>query len=624
MPLLSKPNSNSALELHTEPERSLSGEILHSSLDFARTAAYSAVAEPVLGLSQLADQVTGRKAMESAKSGFAAIGIAAPEKTTSSLNEHAQMLGHAVGMLLPYLILHNTVRAGGMKVLAEKSLMPRSTLMVSSAKEFAPAMAKESTLAFTTGFIYDSVLRPSTESSGSFVGERLSNGLAGGLTMATLTASSLGLNRVGVNAAIKPQWAKTLLTNPISSSVMSAIPAGLMQAETVAVRKGDWLPSASDAGSNIYQMAFVGAALGSAHKLGLQFEQSQKLKPAPEPAAKPTLAEQFKSAELSQVENISQRTERLKLPKDFEQSKDLFFGQIKNADGSKTDVVIRPYIEGAESATRMHRAQVSDNVNRTVKAATAVDMPSLPLVLRERVTLPGSTESTTVMIQANGGKQLGTQLREWATEAYGVENGVLPTGSVTKLINNNPAVRELMARAAVDNMFKGNVDTVEFSQQTIANAKAGSKTEAQGKFSLVAIDNKNDFTLLDKPSWGFGAQFGLSLEVAKALEGKKLGEISPRLQADVEAMVQVFSSSEGRNKLLRDGLTVQEIDAARDRLIILANEGLPRHLGEMNFYADAEQQQITASLNGKYDLEADLIRQYLKERATQSTAAVGK
>ncbi len=619
MPLLSKPSSNAGLELHVAPERSLSGEILHSSLDFARTAAYSAVAEPVLGLSQLTDQVTGRKAMESAKNAFAAVGITAPEKATSSLDEHAQMLGHAVGMLLPYLILHNSVRAGGMKIFAEKSLVPRSALMVSSAKEFAPALVKESALAFTTGLIYDSTLRPSTESGGSFVHERLSNGLAGGLTMATLTASSLGLNRVGANAAIKPQWAKTLLTNPISSSVMSAIPAGLMQAETVAVRKGYWLPSASDAGSSVYQMAFVGAALGSVHRLGLQFEQSQKqVPPVPEPAAKPTLAEHFKSAELSQVENIKQRTERLNLPKDFEQSKDLFFGQIRNADGSMTDVVIRPYIEGAESASRMQRAQISDNVNRTVKAATEVDMPSLPLVLREKVTLPGSTESTTVMIQANGGKQLGTQLREWATEAYGVENGVLPTGSITKLINNNPAVRELMARAAVDNMFKGNVDTVEFSQQTIANAKAGGKTEPQGKFNLIAIDNKNDFTLLDRPSWGFGSQFGLSLEVAKALEGKKLGEISPRLQADVEAIVQVFSAAEGRNKLLRDGLTAQEIDAARDRLIILANEGLPKHLGEMNFYADAEQQQITASLNGKYDLEADLIRQYLKKRANQS------
>jgi len=626
VPLLSK-STHSGLESTSTVPSNTSGEVWHSTLDFARSAAYSAVAEPLLGLSQISDQVSGGKLMEKAQSGFAAVGIRAPEKATSSLDEHAQMLGSAVGMLVPYLLLHNAVRAGGMKVFAEKSLMPRSALMLSSAGEFAPALAKESALAFTTGFLYDSTLRPSTKSGGSFIEDRISSGVAGGLTMATLTASSLALNRIGASSAIKPQWVKSMLSSPISASVMSAIPAGLMHAETAAVRKGEYIPSASDAGASIYQMAFVGAALGSAHKLGLQYEsQLQKSKStALEPTAKLSMVEQFKSAELSQIENMQQRTERLNLPKDFEQSKDLFFAEIKNSDTNTiTDVVIRPYNGDASAVLRMQRAQISDNVNRTVREATGVDMPSLPLVLREKVNLPGSGEST-VMIQKNGGKQLGTQLREWATEAYGAENSELPTGSITKLINNNSSVRELTARAAVDNMFKGNVDTVEFSQQTIADAKAGSKVLPQGKFSLIAIDNKNDFTLLDKPSWGFGSQFGLSLEVAKALEGKKLGEISPRLQADVEAMLQVFSSSESRTKLMRDGLTAQEIDAARDRLQILAREGLPKHLGEMNFYADEAQQQITASLNSNYDLEADIIRHYLKERALNQPAhRVGK
>jgi hypothetical protein len=244
-------------------------------------------------------------------------------------------------------------------------------------------------------------------------------------------------------------------------------------------------------------------------------------------------------------------------------------------------------------------------------------------VLREQVTLPKigkgyETEGTitgTVMIQENGGKQLGSQLREWANQAEGMERSAEPaTGSVTKLINNNPQVRELVARAAFDNMMKGNVDLVEFSQQTIREGANGADLAPSNKLRITAIDNKNDFTLLEKPSWGFGSQFGLSLEVAKALEGKRLGELSPQLEAEAQAILKVFSSEKGRQRLLNDGLTLPEIEAAQMRLTSLLQEGFPRHLGEMNFYADEANQQLTASLNPEYDAEGGIVREYLKSR----------
>ena len=233
-------------------------------------------------------------------------------------------------------------------------------------------------------------------------------------------------------------------------------------------------------------------------------------------------------------------------------------------------------------------------------------------------TLLAETEGTTtgpVMIQENGGKQLGGQLREWANQAQGLDKSAEPvTGSLTKLINDNPQVRELIARAAFDNMMKGNVDLVEFSQQTIREGANGQELAPSSDLHLTAIDNKNDFTLLEKPSWGFGSQFGLSLEVAKALEGKRLSELSPQLETDAQAILKVFSSEDGRQSLLKDGLTLPEIEAAQSRLTSLLQEGFPKHLGEMNFYADEAQQQITASLNSDYDTEAETIRAYLKSR----------
>ena len=484
----------------------------------------------------------------------------------------------------------------------------------------------------------------------SFVQDRFLNGLTGGATMATLSASSFGLSRLGASEAIKSRFARAIFSDPISTSVLSAVPAGLVSAEGNALRSGKLLPTATEAGQNIYQMGFVGLAFGGAHKIGLlsrptskaiqegdlnetskDTEVSKAKAEQKQSEATPDARASFMTGDIEGIETPMQRIRRLNPVKEgeekpagnFEQGKELYFAKIKNSDGTSADVVIRPFAEDINSLMRVRRAEVSHNVNQTIKTLTGVDSPSLPLVLRDQVTLPKmgkgyETEGTTtgpVMIQENGGKQLGGQLREWANQAQGLDKSAEPvTGSLTKLINDNPQVRELIARAAFDNMMKGNVDLVEFSQQTIREGANGQELAPSSDLHLTAIDNKNDFTLLEKPSWGFGSQFGLSLEVAKALEGKRLSELSPQLETDAQAILKVFSSEDGRQSLLKDGLTLPEIEAAQSRLTSLLQEGFPKHLGEMNFYADEAQQQITASLNSDYDTEAETIRAYLKSR----------
>ncbi len=562
--------------------------------------------------------------MGSVRRGLATAGLTAPEAAHGAMRQHAQMLGNAVGMMLPYVLLHKGVGRGAAKMFGEESLAMRSSSAALGRGAFGAETAKHAGLAFGTGFIYDSVIRPSDNNRNglSFVQDRFLNGLTGGATMATLSASSFGLSRLGGAEAIKSKFAKTIFSDPISSSVLAAIPAGLVSSEAHALRSGKLLPTAAEAGQSIYQMAFVGAAFGGAHKLGMFNRPGSKTSET---------GEAFRSGEIEGIETPMQRAQRLgnvkdaegKTAGDFEQGKELYFAKIKGKDGTVSDVVLRPFTESINSLMRVKRAEVSHKVNQMLKALTGVDSPSLPLVLRDAVTLPKmgkgyETEGTitgTVMIQANGGKQLGSQLKEWANQANGLDKTAEPvTGSITQLINENPQVRELVSRAAFDNMFKGNVDLVEFSQQTISEAANGVAIAPSGKLKLTAIDNKNDFTLLAKPSWGFGSQFGLSLEVAKALEGKRLGEVSPQLEADAQTMLKVFESEQGRQKLLETGLTLAEIRAAQTRLKILLEEGFPKHLGEINFYADEAQKQLTASLNSEYDVEGSMVREYLKGR----------
>lgn len=598
-------------------DTNLSSQVWHSARDFAQSTIYTGLGEPILGVSQIIDKATGSEIMGSMKAGLAFVGIAAPGEAQGSMTRHAQMLGNAVGMMLPYVLLHKAVGRGAARAFGEEALAVRTSPALMTGRTFGMTTAKQAGLAFTTGFVYDAALRPSDNSlSGlGFIQDRFLNGVSGGATMATLSASSFGLSRLGASDMIKSRFAKNILSDPITTGVLSALPAGLVSAEANALRSGRLLPTAAEAGESMYHMGFVGFAFGGAHKLGL-FNRPESKSP-------------FLTGEIEGIETPMQRAKRLGTVKEgqeglnMELSKELAFGRIKNRDGSFTDVVIRPFSDSINSLIRVKRAEISDRVNQTLRKLAGVDSPSLPLVLRDNVTMPkfGKTyevEGTVtgpVMIQENGGRQLGSQLREWANQSLGLEVAAeTPTGSITKLINENQQVRELVGRAAFDNMMKGNVDLVEFSQQTIREGTPGAEISPSGNHRLAAIDNKNDFTLLQQPSWGFGSQFGLSLEVAKALEGKRLSEISPQLQNEAVGILEVFTSEHGRQMLLKDGLTLPEIEAARLRLKSLVEEGFPKHLGEMNIYADEAQQQLTASLTDVYDTEGGNVRKYLKTR----------
>lgn len=596
----------------------LSSEVWNSTGTFTRSAVYTGIAEPILGVAQIIDKTAETQIMSSAKDTLSFAGIKEPEQAKNGFDRHAQMLGNAVGMMLPYLLLHKAVRTGAASAFGAESVAVRGNIAAMSGRTLGTLAAREASLGFTTGFINDAVFRPSTDhlNGKSFVGDRLLNGVSGGATMATLTGSSIGLARLGASEAIKGSIVKSVLSTPVGTGVLSAVPSGLVSAEAQALRDGRLAPTASEAGEHIYQMAFVGGALGAAHRFGMGGRNDLKYQ---------DVATVLSTGQIKMMETPKMRAERLKLANDMEVSKDLVFAQIHGKDGSARDVVIRPFEYDLRSMMRLTRANITLGVDATLQSMAGVRFSSLPLVLRDNVSIPLTdtkynvtmTKPGLVMIQENGGKQLGTQIREWANEHKGLEKATPegPPGSITDLIADNPAVRSLIGRAAFDNLYKGNIDLVEFSQQTIPQGKPGVDLKPTPDLRLVSIDNKNDFTLLHEPSWGFGSQFGISLEIAKALEGKRLSEISPQLQTDAEATLRVFSSPEGTRRLLANGLTKAEIEAAQKRLTSLVNNGFPMHLGENNFYADpVNSRGITASLTAKYDDEAAGVHKYQKVR----------
>ncbi|MBS1956340.1 MAG: hypothetical protein JST89_19290 [Cyanobacteria bacterium SZAS-4] len=235
---------------HKEPEshESVVGDFLHS-------AAYSAVQEPINGITQIADAVFHTKLLPQVQF------ISAPEQTQfGSANWHAQQVGGAVGMLLPFLAVGKGVRGlTGSASAAEAGLLSQPSMIGLTVKEAA-----------LTGFTYDALLKPSEYKEGSlasFLGSRALNGATGAATFTALSLSGIGLNGLAETKFAQQMKVSSFLKNEAVAGVLSGIPAGAVSAELHALQTGKPVPSWQDLGQSVYGFSMVGGFLGAGHSI---------------------------------------------------------------------------------------------------------------------------------------------------------------------------------------------------------------------------------------------------------------------------------------------------------------------------------------------------------------------
>lgn len=209
-------------------------------------ALYGGIQQPLLGVCQLADRLAGtdlRSRVEFMKQ---------PESAEfGTARWHAQTIGSAVGMILPFML------AGKCK----------SAIMQETGYSAANTFTRRSVLghslkdATILGFGTDFVTRPiDAGESKNFWQQRFLNGITGSVVFASLTSGSLALNWVsGLNTARRYGLA-SMMQNPIVSGVISGVPGGLASAGMDWVKGGEI--SLSHLGQSIYSMSVAGGSLG--------------------------------------------------------------------------------------------------------------------------------------------------------------------------------------------------------------------------------------------------------------------------------------------------------------------------------------------------------------------------
>ncbi len=223
--------------------------------DFVHSAAYSAVQEPINGITQIADAVLQTKLLPKVQF------ISAPEQTQfGSANWHAQQIGGAVGMLLPFLVVGKGVKGVmGAGAASEAGLLSQRSMIGLTVKEAA-----------LTGFTYDAFLKPSEYQPGnltSFLGSRMLNGATGAATFTALSLSGLGINGMAETKVAQQLGIRSLLKNEAVAGVLSGLPAGAVSAELHALQTGKPVPTLQDLGQSVYSFSMVGGFLGAGHSI---------------------------------------------------------------------------------------------------------------------------------------------------------------------------------------------------------------------------------------------------------------------------------------------------------------------------------------------------------------------
>jgi hypothetical protein len=250
--------------------------------EFYNSAMYRAFEAPVLGLTQLIDK-TGTNLSANVSSAFDTIGVSAPKQESLSTGAWlGRTIGGAVGMMAPVGLLGMGSR-GLLSSMAPSLLTERTAIGLS---------LSESTL---TGGVFGTLLTPTDGKD--LLTERMIGGAGMATSFGLLSGTGLAMSKFGMTETAARWGMRDVLQNPISAGVFSGVPAGLINAETNAVQKGDWIFSKEELGTQMLQMSIVGGVFGARTQLfGAKpaeapvRPQTQSRTPAEAPVLVPALA----------------------------------------------------------------------------------------------------------------------------------------------------------------------------------------------------------------------------------------------------------------------------------------------------------------------------------------------
>jgi ribosomal protein S18 acetylase RimI-like enzyme len=224
--------------------------------EFGSALCYAGIQEPLLGVAQIVDHNRAGNAENSVR--FMREPVSAE---FGSRAWHAQVVGSAIGKLVPFLAVAACVKSATAKLPSEALLAKHGSIGLSLRE------------AACTGFIADALFKP-TATQDDWIFQRTRNGTIGAITFSVMTAGSLGLDALAKAKFASKIGAGGVLTNSVFSGIVSGLPAGLVTAELESLKTHGRLSTRQELAQSIYSTAIVGGVLGPVNYYGAKVGES--------------------------------------------------------------------------------------------------------------------------------------------------------------------------------------------------------------------------------------------------------------------------------------------------------------------------------------------------------------
>ena len=240
----------------------------------SHAAVYSGIQAPVVGLAQIVDHSTGSKIAD-----YVNIIPAPAEEKFGTARWHAQQIGSAAGIVVPFAVTRGAMKSSGLTIATRAELA-----LASSGRLMSRANAAVVADGALAGFAMDFLMTPVHESEGPFWKARFNNGLTGAATFGTLTAGSIALGRAARPLVSELSGIKRVALDA-TLGMASGAPAGVVNADVRSLLTKGTFATGAERAKGAYTMAMVGGALSTAHRIPgqdgrspLEFHQRQTAK----------------------------------------------------------------------------------------------------------------------------------------------------------------------------------------------------------------------------------------------------------------------------------------------------------------------------------------------------------
>ncbi len=230
--------------------------------DFARTLAYSAIQNPITGISQIIDRSTGSNVANTLK-----LVEKQDDAKFGSFDWHTQQVAAAAGTMVPFLACLALTKNISRAVQAEEIAL---SLGLGSASATASAFRTGEVV--SAGFAQAAFLEPNKDQNRIFQ-ERLIQGITSGVTLGSMHAMSNKLSEFTGASAKNASILNKSLTTAGAGAGGGLVGLGVHTALT-----GEGM-SLSEGAQSVYQAAFTGAVLGGFAGAQLRLHQPKSSLP---------------------------------------------------------------------------------------------------------------------------------------------------------------------------------------------------------------------------------------------------------------------------------------------------------------------------------------------------------